>query len=63
MATDTEEGHDKLVEEILKRLEENNLFVKPEKCKWKVREVEFLGVIISPKGVEIQKEKMEGVLN
>jgi len=44
-------------------LEENNLFVKPEKCKWKVREVEFLGVVIGPKGVEMQKEKVEGVLN
>jgi len=60
---DTEEGHDKLVEEVLKRLEENDLFVKPEKCKWKVREVEFLEVIISPKGVEMQKKKEEGVLN
>ena len=63
VATDTEEGHDELVEEVLRRLEENNLFVKPEKCKWKVREVEFLGVVIGPKGVEMQKEKMEGVLN
>jgi len=33
VATDMEEGHDELVEEVLKRLEENNLFVKPEKCK------------------------------
>jgi len=33
VATDTEEGHDKLVEEVLRRLEENDLFVKPEKCK------------------------------
>jgi len=63
VATDTEEGHDKLVEEVLKRLEENDLFVKPEKCKWKVREVEFLEVVISPKGVEMQREKVEGVLN
>ena len=63
VATDTEEGHNKLVEKVLRRLEENNLFVKPEKCKWKVREVEFLGVVISPKGVEMQKEKVEGVLN
>jgi len=60
---DTEEGYDKLVEEVLKRLEENDLFVKPEKCKWKVREVEFLGVVIGPKGVEMQREKVEGVLN
>jgi len=63
VATDTKEGHDELVEEVLKRLEENNLFVKPEKCKWKVREVEFLGVVISPRGVEMQKKKVEGVLN
>ena len=63
VATDTEEGHNKLVEKVLRRLEENDLFVKPEKCKWKVREVEFLGVVIGPKGVEIQKEKVEGVLS
>jgi len=27
-----EEGHDEIVEEVLRRLEENDLFVKPEKC-------------------------------
>jgi len=53
VATDTEEGHNELVEEVLKRLEENDLFVKPEKCKWKVREVEFLGVVIGPREVEM----------
>jgi len=63
VATDTEEEHNELVEEVLKRLEENDLFVKPEKCKWKVREVEFLGVVIGPKGVEMQREKVKGVLN
>ena len=31
IAMETEEGHDKIVEEVLRRLEENNLFVKPEK--------------------------------
>jgi len=63
VATDTEEGHNELVEKVLKRLEENDLFVKQEKCKWKEREVEFLGVVIGPKGVEMQKEKVKGVLN
>ena len=62
VATDTE-GHDKLVEEVLRRLEENNLFVKPKKYRWKVKKVEFLGVIIGPKEVEMQKEKVKGVLN
>jgi len=63
VAIDIEERYNELVEEVLKRLEKNNLFVKPEKCKWKVREVEFLGVVIGPKGVEMQREKVEGVLN
>jgi len=33
VATDTKKGHDELVEEVLKRLKKNDLFVKPEKCK------------------------------
>ena len=28
-----EEGHDKVVEEVVKRLVENNLYIKPKKCK------------------------------
>ena len=32
VGTKTEEGHDEIVKEVLKRLEENNLYVKPEKC-------------------------------
>ena len=63
VTTEIEEGHNEVVEEILKWLEENDLFVKPEKCKWKVREMEFLGIVIGLKGVEMQKEKVEGVLN
>ena len=31
VATEMEEGHDEIVEEVLRRLEKNNLFVKPEK--------------------------------
>ena len=62
IATETEEGHDGIVEEVLRRLEENNLFVKPEKCVWKVREVEFLGVIIGEDRVKMKKKKVQGVV-
>ena len=48
--------------EVIKRMEENDLYVKPEKCKWKVREVGFLGVIIGPEGIKMEKEKVRGVL-
>ena len=40
--TKIEKGHDKIVEEVLKRLKENNLYVKPEKCMWKVQKIKFL---------------------
>jgi len=62
VGTETEEEHDKLVAEVIRRLEENDLYVKPEKCKWKVREVEFLGVVIGPEGIKMEKEKVKGIL-
>jgi len=62
VATDIEKEHDKLVEKVLKRLEENDLFIKPENYYWKVKEIKFLDIVIRPQGVEMQKKKMEGVL-
>ena len=62
IVTETEEGYDEIVEEVLKRLEENDLFVKPEKCVWKVKEVRFLEVIIGEDGVRMEKEKVQGVI-
>ena len=48
VAMDTKEGYNKLVEKVLKRLEKNDLFVKPEKYQQKVKEIEFLGMVIGP---------------
>jgi len=63
VGTETEEGHSEIVEEILRRLEENNLYVKPKKCMWKVRKIGFLGVVIGPDGIEMEKKKINGVLS
>ena len=59
---ETKEGHDELVAEVIRRLEENNPYVKPEKCKWKVREVGFLGVVIGLEGIKMEKVKVKEVL-
>ena len=59
---EAEEGHDELVKKVVKRLAENDLYVKPEKCKQKVKEVGFLGVVIGPKGIKIEEEKVKSVL-
>ena len=63
VGTETEERHDEIVAEIIKRLEENNLYVKLEKYKWKVREVGFLEVVIGSDGIKMKEEKMKGVLD
>jgi len=62
VGTEMEEGHNEVVDEVLRRLEENDLYVKPEKCVWKARKVPFLGVVMEKEKVEIKKDKVEGVL-
>jgi len=62
VGTETEEGHDEVMKEILRRLEENDLYVKLEKCMWKARKIGFLGVVIRPNGIEMEKGKVKGVL-
>jgi len=63
VGTETEKRHDEIVEEILRRLEKNDLYIKLEKCVWKVRKIGFLGVVIGPNGIEMETEKVDGVLS
>ena len=62
VGTETEEGYDEIVAEVIRRLEENDLYAKLEKCKWKIREVEFLGVVIGLEEIKIEEEKVKGIL-
>ena len=57
------EGYDEIVEKVVKKLAENNLYVKSEKCKQNIREVGFLGVVIGPKRIKIEEKKVKGVLD
>jgi len=63
VGTETEEEHNEIIEEVLKRLEENNLYIKLEKYMWKVQKVRFLGVVIRSNGIKIEKEKVNRVLS
>ena len=63
VGTEIEEEHNEIVEEVLKRLEENDLYVKPKKCVWKVRKIGFLEVVIRPNRIEMEKEKIDKVLS
>ena len=63
VGTKEEKGHNKVVRKVVKWLAENNLYVKLGKCKQKVREVGFLGVVIRPEGIKMKDEKIKKVLN
>ena len=60
--TENEEKHNELVEEILRRIEENNLYVK-SKYKQRIREVDFLGVVIGSDEIKMEKEKVKTVVD
>ena len=62
LGMETEDGHNEIVAEVIRKLEWNDLYVKPEKCKWKVQEIGFLGVVIGPEGIKIEREKVQRVL-
>ena len=63
IATETEKEHDEIVEEVLRKMEKNDLFVKLEKYVWKVRDVGFLGVIIGLDRVRMEKKKVQEVVD
>ena len=62
VATKTVKEHNKIVEEVLRHIEENNFYVKLEKYVQKVQEVEFLGVILGPDRIKMEKKKVKAVL-
>ena len=45
--------HIEILKKVLQRLQENDLFVKPEKCHFNVKEVKYLGIVVSSKGIKM----------
>ena len=54
--------YDEIVEKVLKRIEKNNLYIKLEKYIWKVKEINFLELVMETKEIKMQKEKVVRVL-
>ena len=63
LGTEDEERYYEMVTEVIRRLEENDLYIKPEKYKWKVREVGFLKVVIGLEKIKMEEEKVKDVLD
>ncbi|KAG9227893.1 hypothetical protein CCMSSC00406_0009150 [Pleurotus cornucopiae] len=60
---DDVQKHREVVRRALKILEDNDLYVKPEKCAFEVNEVEFLGVVVKDGEVQMEEAKIEAVKN
>jgi len=55
------EEHRKNLETVLKRLMEYDIKIKPAKCKFGFRRIEFMGYVVSDKGVELDGGKVEAI--
>ena len=53
--------HKKHVRQVLERLQDYNLQVDPEKCRWHQEEVEFLGHVVGRHGIKMSTDKIKTV--
>jgi hypothetical protein len=59
--TEDLEYHQTIVGEVLKRLQSNDLFLKPDKCFFEKDGLECLGIIVSNNGIHMDPKKIEGI--
>jgi hypothetical protein len=57
----TLEHHIEGVHYILDKIKDNNLFLKPEKCMFHKKEINYLGLIIGNGTVHMDPTKVEGI--
>jgi hypothetical protein len=53
--------HQEYVHLVLDRLEANNLYLKPEKCAFEQKEIDYLGIIVGGNTLKMDPKKIEGV--
>jgi Reverse transcriptase (RNA-dependent DNA polymerase) len=53
--------HRQRVHQVLKKLADHDLFLKPEKCQFEQLSIEFLGVILSEGTVQMDPAKLKGI--
>ena len=53
--------HCTYIHRVLTKLEENDLYLKPEKCEFEKEEIEYLGVIVGRNHLKMSPKKLQGV--
>ncbi len=55
------ERHCLYTHHMLHKLEQNDLYLKPEKCDFEKKEIDYLGVIVSNSKIQMDPKKLNGV--
>ena len=55
------EAHRRCVHRVLDKLQKHDLFLKPEKCRFEQRIMEFLGVVLENGAIQMDPAKIKGV--
>jgi len=58
---ETEEEIEKYTNEVLQILQDNDLYLKPEKCEFNKTSMKYLGFVITPGKIEMDPTKLRGI--
>jgi len=61
--SDSLQEHIHHVQQVPRKLLENHLFVKLEKCEFHVPKVSFLGYVVSQEGIQMEPTKVSAITN
>ena len=56
-------AHREKVHKVLQKLRQHDLYLKPEKCQFEQKKVEFLGVILEKETVQMDPTKTKGIVD
>ena len=58
------EDHCKVLSTLLRRLHENRFTINPLKCEWAVKEIDWLGYLLTPRGLKLKpcRKKIDAIL-
>ena len=54
-------SHRKVVHRVLDKLQRHDLFLKPEKCLFEQKRMEFLGIVLKGGTIQMDPAKIQGV--
>ncbi len=57
------EQHRLYTHHMLHKLEQNNLYLKPEKCEFEKKEIDYLGIIVGNGKIQMDPKKLKGIAN